>query len=454
MKRKLNLAELLSVGSMLFGLFFGAGNLIFPALMGQEAGSNALPALLGFLVTGVGLPLLAVASLGATRSNGLLQLSQKVGRKYGYFFTCALYLTIGPFFAIPRCFTVVFETGIAPLLSYGVSRTLALFFFSAVFFVIMLTLSLRPGKILLWIGKLLTPLFLLVFAGIIGMALVRPMGSVSVIEPAAGYAASPFIKGLLEGYNTMDALAGLAFGIVVINVISSLGVKDPGNIASCTLQAGILSCVLMAVIYAATVWAGAQSRALYPTAENGGAVLTLIAKHYFGDGGAWLLALMIFFACIKTAIGLTTSCGEAFVQMFPGKLNYERWVVLFSVVSLTFANLGLNGIIQWSIPALMMLYPLAITLILLALGQRFLRNAPLAYRIVTTFTFICAMGDLLRTLPENVRLTLNLSAVTDLFSRILPFYELGMGWVIPALAGLLLSMFMRRTASRGEAAHH
>ena len=102
----------------------------------------------------------------------------------------------------------------------------------------------------------------------------------------------------------------------------------------------------------------------------------------------------------------------------------------------------------------MMLYPLAITLILLALGQRFLRNAPLAYRIVTTFTFICAMGDLLRTLPENVRLTLNLSAVTDLFSRILPFYELGMGWVIPALAGLLLSMFMRRTASRGEAAHH
>ncbi|MBQ9566223.1 MAG: branched-chain amino acid transport system II carrier protein [Synergistaceae bacterium] len=443
MKRNLSLAELLSVGSLLFGLFFGAGNLIFPALMGQEAGRNVLPALVGFLVTGVGLPLLAVISLGATRSSGLLQLSQKVGGRYAYFFTCVLYLTIGPFFAIPRCFTVVFETGVAPLLAEGVSRPLALLLFSIAFFLIMLTLSLRPGKILLWIGKLLTPLFLLVFAGLMGAALLHPMGSASAVEPAAGYVSVPTIRGLLEGYNTMDALAGLAFGIVVIDVVSSLGVKDPADIASCTLRAGIFSGILMAVIYAATTLAGAQSRALYPLAVNGGEVLTLIARHYFGDGGAYLLALMIFFACIKTAIGLTTSCGEAFVQMFPGSLSYKRWTTLFALVSLAFANLGLNGIIQWSIPVLMMLYPLAITLILLALGQRFLPNPTLAYRLVTAFTFVCAAGDLLRTLPENVRLALGLSTVTDLFSRVLPFYELGMGWVIPALAGVLLSGFAR-----------
>ena len=145
MKRNLNFSELLSVGSMLFGLFFGAGNLIFPAFMGQAAGRNVLPALLGFLVTGVGLPLLAVISLGATRSDGLLQLSQKVGRKYGYLFTCALYLTIGPFFAAPRCFTVVFETGIAPILPAGVSPRVGLFVFSLAFFAIMLSISLRPG---------------------------------------------------------------------------------------------------------------------------------------------------------------------------------------------------------------------------------------------------------------------------------------------------------------------
>ena len=442
MKRNLSLSELLSVGVMLFGLFFGAGNLIFPAFMGQAAGRNVIPALLGFLVTGVGLPLLAVISLGATRSDGLLQLSQKVGRKYGYLFTCALYLTIGPFFAAPRCFTVVFETGIAPILPAGVSPRVGLFVFSLAFFAIMLSISLRPGKILLWIGKLLTPLFLLVFSWIIGTALLSPMGDAAMIEPATDYLASPFIHGLLEGYNTMDALAGLAFGIVVINVITSLGVKEPGDIASCTLRAGIFSSVLMVLLYAATTVVSAQSRALYPISDNGGVALTLIARHYFGNGGAYLLALMIFFACIKTAIGLITSCGEAFVQMFPGGLSYKGWTVLFSVVSLFFANLGLNGIIQLSIPVLMMLYPLAIVLILIALGQRLLRGAaPAAYRIVTAFTMICAVGDLLRTLPEGI--AAKLSPVIDLFACVLPFYELGMGWVIPALVGLLIALGVR-----------
>jgi LIVCS family branched-chain amino acid:cation transporter len=430
---------------MLFGLFFGAGNLIFPAFMGQAAGRSAVPALLGFLITGVGLPLLAVISLGATQSNGLLQLSQKVGKRYGYLFTCALYLTIGPFFAIPRCFTVVFETGIVPLLPADASPRIALFLFSVAFFAIMLTLSMRPGKILLWIGKLLTPLFLVVFAGIMGMALLQPMGSVAVVEPTAGYDALPVIRGLLEGYNTMDALAGLAFGIVVVNVIYSLGVKEPGDIASCTLRAGVFSSILMAAIYAVTTVAGAQSRVLYPIAGNGGAVLTLIAAHYFGEGGAYLLALMIFFACIKTAIGLITSCSEAFVQMFPGAFSYKGWAVLFSVISLTFANLGLNGIIQWSIPVLMMLYPLAITLILLALCQRLFHGDALVYRLVTAFTMICAIGDFLKTLPDGVQQALNLSVVTDMFACVLPFFDIGMGWVIPALVGVLISLAFRLT---------
>ena len=110
MKRKLTLNESLTISSMLFGLFFGAGNLIFPAYMGEAAGRNVIWALLGFLVTGVGLPLLAIAALGISHSDGVLTLSEQVSRKYGYFFTCALYLTIGPFFAIPRCFTAVSYT--------------------------------------------------------------------------------------------------------------------------------------------------------------------------------------------------------------------------------------------------------------------------------------------------------------------------------------------------------
>lgn len=444
MKRKLTATETLSVSSMLFGLFFGAGNLIFPAFMGQAAGRNLVPALIGFLLSGVGLPLLAVAALALTHSDGLQELSGKVGRGYGYFFTCALYLTIGPFFAIPRCFTVPFETGVAPVLPAGISPRLALFLFTLVFFALMLFFSLRPGKILVWVGKLLNPLFLLVFAWIIGTALLRPMGSAFAVEPAADYLSVPLVKGMFEGYNTMDALAGLAFGIVVVNVISSLGVKEPGDAAICTVKAGVFTCLLMALIYAVTVVAGAQSRNVYPMADNGGAVLSAIARHYFPGAGAYLFAAMIFFACLKTAVGLITSCSETFEKMFPHTLSYRKWAVLFSVVSLAFANIGLSGIIQLSIPVLMMLYPLAMTLILMALTEKFFHGERLVYQLVTGFTIVCACVDFCAALPEGARAALHLDGFVGFFHRVLPFSAFGLGWVCPALLAFCLALLLRR----------
>ncbi len=432
MKKKLTKAETLSVASMLFGLFFGAGNLIFPAYMGQASGHSLLPALAGFLITGVGLPLLAVVSIGITHSSGVLQLSDRAGRRYGYFFTCALYLTIGPFFAIPRCFTVPFESGIVPMLPEGTSPRAALLIFSAVFFAVMLWFSLRPGKILVWVGKFLNPVFLVIFFWIMGAVLLHPAGDIAGIEPAAGYAASPLAQGILEGYNTMDALAGLAFGIVVIDVIKSLGVKNPGDIAACTVRSGVLACLLMAVIYAVTTVAGAQSRAFLPLADNGGAALSGIVRHYFPGIGSCLFALMILFACIKTAIGLITSCSEAFVQMFPSVLDYRKWAVLFSVVSFAIANVGLTGIIQLSLPVLMLLYPLAMTLVLVALTERWLHLDSLSCRIITGVTLVCAFGDFIAALPEGLRAFCHLDAVQALYTKILPLYSVGLGWMLPA----------------------
>ena len=231
MKRKLTFQQYIAVASMLFGLFFGAGNLIFPVSMGQMAGRNVWPAILGFLITGVGLPLLGVAALGMSRCNGLAQMSRRIGKKYGTFFTCALYLTIGPFFAIPRCATVPFAVGIEPILGKGSSDALPLAVFSLLFFLAVLWFSLRPGKILTWIGKILNPIFLAALGLLVITALLRPMGDIGSIAPQAGYASHAFSQGFLEGYNTMDALAGLAFGIIVVNVIKSLGlirsVKKP-----------------------------------------------------------------------------------------------------------------------------------------------------------------------------------------------------------------------------------
>ena len=208
MTKKLTFRETIFVASMLFGMFFGAGNLIFPVSMGQMAGSHIWQAAAGFLITGVGLPLLGVAALGISRETGLLGLGSRVGRGYGMFFTCALYLTIGPFFAIPRCASVSYTVGMEGILA-GEGSFLFQAAFSFIFFAAVLFFALRPGQIMTWIGKVLNPLFLAFLAVLVVRALTAPMGGVREAIPSGDYVESAFSTGLLEGYNTMDALAGL-----------------------------------------------------------------------------------------------------------------------------------------------------------------------------------------------------------------------------------------------------
>ena len=200
--KKLNLRQKILVAGTLFGMFFGAGNLIFPVHLGQMAGSNVLPAIIGFIITAVGIPIFGVAAIGITHSDGLQTLSGKVGKGYGIFFTCILYLTIGPLFAIPRCATVSFTTGLAPLVS-AEREGLALLLFSAVFFAFVLFFSLRPGKITVWIGKIINPLFLVFLAVLVIAALVNPGASVSSVEPAEGYRTGAFAASFIEGYGTL-----------------------------------------------------------------------------------------------------------------------------------------------------------------------------------------------------------------------------------------------------------
>ena len=441
--KKLTLRQLLAVASMLFGLFFGAGNLIFPASMGQLAGRNLWLAAAGFLVTGVGLPLLGVAALGISRAEGLLGLSSRVSRGYGLFFTCLLYLTIGPFFAIPRCATVSYTVGIQRMLP-ETGQTLALAVFSLVFFAAVLFFSLRPGEILTWVGKVLNPLFLAFLAVLVLRALTAPLGAVSAIEPSGSYAGAALSTGLLEGYNTMDALASLAFGIIVVNAIRGLGVEEPGQVARSTVLAGVFSSLLMALIYLLVTVVGAQSRGAFPAAANGGEALAQIAEHYFGAAGALILAATVTIACLKTAVGLITSCSETFVELFPKGPGYRVWAVIFCVVSFLIANLGLNAILNYSTPVLMFLYPLSIVLILLTLGGRLFGNHPTVLRWTIGCTAVAALADLLRTLPEGTRAVLHLEGVVTLAESWLPLCKAGFGWLVPALIGLVIGLVLRR----------
>ena len=441
--KKLTLRQLLAVASMLFGLFFGAGNLIFPASMGQLAGRNLWLAAAGFLVTGVGLPLLGVAALGISRAEGLLGLSSRVSRGYGLFFTCLLYLTIGPFFAIPRCATVSYTVGIQRMLP-ETGQTLALAVFSLVFFAAVLFFSLRPGEILTWVGKVLNPLFLAFLAVLVLRALTAPLGAVSAIEPSGSYAGAALSTGLLEGYNTMDALASLAFGIIVVNAIRGLGVEEPGQVARSTVLAGVFSSLLMALIYLLVTVVGAQSRGAFPAAANGGEALAQIAEHYFGAAGALILAATVTIACLKTAVGLITSCSETFVELFPKGPGYRVWAVIFCAVSFLIANLGLNAILNYSTPVLMFLYPLSIVLILLTLGGRLFGNHPTVLRWTIGCTAVAALADLLRTLPEGTRAVLHLEGVVTLAETWLPLCKAGFGWLVPAVIGLVIGLVLRR----------
>ena len=440
MKRSLNGKETVFVASMLFGMFFGAGNLIFPVSMGQLSGSNMWQAAAGFLITGVGLPLLGVAALGISREDGLIGLSSRVGRRYGKFFTCILYLTIGPFFAIPRCATVAYTVGVERIIPDSM-QTAVLAVFSLLFFAAVLFFSLRPGEILTWIGKVLNPLFLLFLGLLVIRALLSPMGSISGAAPEGAYAAGAFYQGFLEGYNTMDALAGLAFGIIVVNVIRDLGVENPGDVAKNTVRSGILSSVLMAVIYVLVTVVGAQSRGVFLPSSNGGEALALIAGHYFGPAGAVILAAAVTLACLKTAVGLITSCGETFQKIFPKGPSYRIWAVLFSTLSFLIANLGLDAIVSWSKPVLLFLYPLAITLILLTLFGRLFGNDGRVYRWVTGFTAAAAAVDFINALPGQVLSALRLEKTAEAVRDFLPFAENGFGWICPALLGLVIGIF-------------
>ncbi len=439
MKQKLTTKEYIYVASMLFGLFFGAGNLIFPIHLGQLAGSNVWPAVIGLLITAVGMPLMSVAALGVSRSEGLFQLSSKVGRPYAYFFTCLLYLTIGPFFAIPRCATTSFTVGLEQVLPEGHTRVYLLLF-TLLFFAAALLFSLFPGKILTWVGKILNPCFLLFLGILVVVSLVNPATTIGSVEPLDDYATQPFFAGFLEGYNTMDVLAGLAFGIVVVQVIRGLGVEKESDIAANTVRAGVFSCLLMALIYVAVTIVGVQSRGVFAASENGGIAFAQIAQHYLGFAGLLVLAATVTLACLKTAVGLITSCSEAFVAMFPKGPGYRVWAIIFSAVSFLFANFGLSSIIEFSIPVLMFLYPLAITLALLALFGRFFGHDRVVYGWTTGFTLIAAVYDLLKALPDGLRAACGLDGVIKAIGGVLPFAGIGLGWVCPAAIGLLIGL--------------
>ena len=433
--QKLTWRQLAAVGSMLFGLFFGAGNLIFPVAMGQLAGRNLWAAAAGFLITGVGLPLLGVAALGLSRESGLLALSSRVGRGYGLAFTCALYLTIGPFFAIPRCATVSYTVGIAPLAPGGGA---ALGVFSLAFFAVVLFFSLRPGQILTWVGKVLNPLFLAFLAVLMLRALAAPLGQAAAVEPAGAYRAAPFATGLLEGYNTMDALAGLAFGVTVVTAVRQLGQKRDSDVAKVVAKSGIIAMSAVALIYVLLIVVGAMTLGHFKVSADGGVAFTQLVNAYAGRLGQAVLAVLITVTCLTTAVGLVAAFAQDFHKHFP-KLSYHAWLFLTTLASFLVANFGLEQIIAWSTPMLMFLYPLAMVLILLSVASPLFKRDGVVYFFVVLLTIVPALGDMVVSFPSVVSASAFGKMVAG-WRAALPLASYGLSWLVPALVGLAIGL--------------
>ena len=428
LKRK----EMLLISFMLFSLFFGAGNLIFPPFLGQSAASSSMSALAGFLITAVVLPVLGV--IVVAQFDGLDLLAKKAGKTFALIFTILIYVSIGPGLGIPRAASVPFEMAVAPYLPEGANLTLFMILYSLVFFVIATWLALNPSKLVQRIGNYLTPSLLILIVFLFVSFVVK--GEKSVAEPLAAYQSGAFLTGFSEGYQTMDTIAALNFGLVIATTLTTFGLKEKKSVLKHTVIAGAAAGTILASVYVMLTLMGMYSSGVYPIQDNGAWTLRCIVYQLFGNPGAILLAAIFTLACLTTCVGLITSISQFFSTLWK-KVSYRTWVFVIVVFSFLICNLGLNQILSISIPILNAIYPVSIMLILLGLSDKFYRNSPYVYPVVIGST---AVVSVIRAF-ETARLPL--PAVTDL-CHLLPLYTQGFGWVSVASVALVVSLVINK----------
>lgn len=393
-------SDLLALGFMTFALFLGAGNIIFPPSAGLAAGENLLPAALGFLLTGVGLPLLTVVAL-ARVGGGMDLLTAPLGKVAGAILAVAVYLAIGPLFATPRTAVVSFEMGIAPFTG---NEGAPLLIYTLVYFAAVLFLSLNPGQLVDRIGKFITPVLLAALLVLGGAALFAPAGEIGAV--AESYREAPLVQGFLQGYLTMDTLGALVFGIVIASAIRDRGVSDAGLVTRYSIIAGVIAAIGLSLVYLALFYLGATSQGIAGDAQNGVQVLTTYVQHTFGTPSSRL------------------------------PVSYRTVVIVFGLFSLVVANQGLTQLISFSIPVLVGLYPLAIVLVALSLADRLWVSQALVFVPVMAVTLVFGAAD-------GVAATPWADKVPAWFGQ-LPLAGQSLGWLLPVAVTLVLVVALDR----------
>jgi branched-chain amino acid:cation transporter, LIVCS family len=427
--------DTLVIGLMLFSMFFGAGNLIFPPFLGAESGTSYWLAMSGFILTGVGLPIIALVAVSLVKG-GAQTIGNRVHPVFSTVFMVVIYLSIGPFLAIPRNANVAYEMGVKPFLNESWNSSLSLFLYSVVFFSLVYVISLNPAKMEKYMGRLITPILLLSMVVLCAVGFVKldaPLQS-----PSEVYQNGAFSKGFIEGYNTMDALAALAFGIVILNSIQQKGIREEKQLTRYTLKAGMIAGALLALVYVSIGWIGGKMAA-NGSFENGADILSSASTLLFGQSGTALLGLIFTLACFTTVVGLTTACGQYFSSLIP-KASYKLVVLAVTLIGFTLSNMGLNQILKVSVPFLVTAYPLTIVLIVLTFFSKFFKDSRKVYRSAMLFTGVFAVMSGLNAFG------LDLGPIQKM-KDILPFSSVGLEWIVPALIGtgigIALSQFSK-----------
>ena len=425
----------LVTGLMLFALFFGAGNLIFPPVLGASAGDRLPAVMAGFLITGVLLPLVAVIAV-STSGEGILGLARRVGGRFGAIAPAAVYLSIGPLYAIPRVVTVAYELATRPVLELlgAAPGRWTLPVHAAGFLVVSVLIALRPSRLADRVGRWLTPALLILIA----VLCVATIAGDDVVERAASgpYAASPFSTGLTQGYLTMDVLAATVFGIVVIQTLRSRGIGSTGRVVRATAAAGGIAAALLAAVYIGLAMIGTRTGG---AADDGTALLRSAASSALGPAGVIVFAAIVILACLTTSVGLLSAwAGYAYATL--PRTTFSRHLVAGAGCALILSNLGLAVIIRIVAPLTLLLYPITITLVAATI-----LDVVAPGRLRTAYTWPVAVAGVLGLVSALAEA--GWDAPSALLARS-GAWNGSTGWIAPTLLALVLGAALDVRAGR------
>ena len=417
--------DIIVVGFALFSMFFGAGNVVFPPYLGMESGPQWLLGFSAYFIADIGLALLGVFALLRVGSSEAVTL--RLGKIPAELLMCAIILCIGPMVAIPRTSATTFEMAIAPNIP-GVSPVL----FSVLFFALILALCIKESAVVDIVGKVLTPLLLVGLFAIIIKGIVTPLGEIAALPQIANAA----VTGIKAGYQTMDALAALPFGIIVLQSVTAKGYDSGRKQFRVVGGAAVLAGVLLLCVYMGLAYLGATVSAQYTSDIGRAQLIMALVEALMGKVGVILFGVVVGLACVTIAIALTSSAAAYFAELCRGKVSYKVFVIAICVFSAVVSNLGLDRIVAVAAPVLDVIYPPTLVLIFISL---------LAPRLSDRVSRGAAIGALL----TSVLCALNANGIHIPFMANLPLYDLGLSWLLPAVIfGLAASLLPGRFQTR------